>query len=154
MSTWPSSEPEVALVVVSSSSLAVSDFTSFPPSEGRKDGSSGKTAGWEKSQTRQPKSPPTLHDSSARWPVTVVCQFDLAGGQSIIRQLILTVKSVWEGKQHRMVRFSDWKLKKSTKWNKKYHATTKAPNYFNHIVWIVWLTNVDIVLAQCYQCQE
>lgn len=112
VSTWPCLEPEVALVVVNTFSLAVSDFVSLPLGDAGIE--SGRTIKWEKSQTRQPKSPPTLHYSSAGWAVTVVSQLDLAGGQSIIRQLVLTVESIWGCGRHRLVRFL---IERCIKWN-------------------------------------
>lgn len=45
------------------------------------------------SQTGLSKCPPTLHDPCSRGPVTVVCQFNQVGGEAIVCQLVLAIKS-------------------------------------------------------------
>lgn len=45
-------------------------------------------------QTGLPKSPPALHDPCSGGTVTVVCQFNLVGGEAVICQLVLPVKSI------------------------------------------------------------
>lgn len=46
------------------------------------------------SQTGFPKGFPALHDPCSRWPVTVMCQFNQVGGEAIICQFVLSVKSI------------------------------------------------------------
>lgn len=46
------------------------------------------------SQTGLPKRPPALHDPCSGGPVTVVCQFNQVGGEAIVCQLVLPVKSI------------------------------------------------------------
>lgn len=61
---------------------------------GKKQNQDGGGGGEVGSQTGLPKGFPTLHDPRPRGPVTVVCQFDLAGAEAVVRQLVLPVESI------------------------------------------------------------
>lgn len=62
-----------------------------------------RLTGEEGLETGLPKSPPALHDPRSRGPIAVVRQFHLAGGEAVIRQPVLPVKSICKEKKKQFV---------------------------------------------------